>query len=80
MPFAGGPRKEPAGGATDPGRRTVWILRSGKPQRVTIHCGVTDGSMSEVLEGGLSQGDLVITDMSSGGSGGQQPAFRLRMF
>jgi HlyD family secretion protein len=77
---AGAARKGPMTGGTDPSRRTVWVLRSGKPQPVVIHSGVSDGSLTEVVEGDLSAGDLVITDMSGGGSGAQQAGFPRRMF
>jgi HlyD family secretion protein len=73
-------RKGPMTGGTDPSRRTVWVLRSGKPQPVVIRTGVSDGSLTEVVEGDLSQGDLVITDMSGGSSGAQQGSFPRRMF
>ncbi len=73
-------RRRPAGGAPDPDRRTVWILRNGKPQAVAIRTGVSDGSLTEVVEGDLSDGDLVITDMSGGSSGAQQGGFPRRMF
>ncbi len=77
---AGAARKGPMTGGADPSRRTVWVLRSGKPQPVVIHSGVSDGSLTEVVEGDLSQGDLVITDMSGGSSGAQQAGFPRRMF
>lgn len=67
-------------------RRTVWVLRDDKPERVLVRVGVTDGTVSEVTEGDLHEGELVITDLigeaaktapSSGPPGG---AFRNRMF
>jgi HlyD family secretion protein len=76
----GAARRSHAGSTPDPDRRTVWILRDGKPQAVVIRTGVSDGSLTEVVEGDLSQGDLVITDMSGGGSGAQQAGFPRRMF
>ena len=70
----------PAGARSDPSQRTVWVLRAGKPQRVVIRPGVSDGSFSEVAEGDLSEGDLVITDMSGGNSASQQSGLPRRMF
>ncbi len=67
------------GARTDPNRHSVWVLRDSKPQRVVVRTGVSDGSLTEVAEGNLSEGDLVITDMSGGGTG-QQGAFPRRMF
>jgi len=43
-------------------RRTVWVQREGKPTAVSIRVGVSDGSLTEVLEGELAAGDLLITD------------------
>ncbi len=66
-----------AGGSAD--RKTVWVLRAGKPVRVAIRTGVTDGIMSALVEGDLAVGDSVITDVS-GGSGKQQAGGFGRMF
>lgn len=55
----GGPRGEPS-------KRIVWVLRDGKPKPVVIRTGVSDGSLTEVLEGELAENDLVITDLSGG--------------
>jgi HlyD family secretion protein len=71
----GAKRRAPASGGIDPNRKTVWVLRNGQPQPVVIKSGVSDGSLTEVVEGELSQGDLVITDMSGGSSTGQQAGF-----
>jgi HlyD family secretion protein len=47
------------------GKKTVWVLRDGKPIAVHITTGVTDGTLSEVTEGALKPGDLVITGIAS---------------
>jgi HlyD family secretion protein len=72
----GGPRggtgqtlQKPATPA-NPDERTVWVLRNGKPVQVTIRTGITDGSFTEVLGGGLTAGDLLITDVSGGPAAG----------
>ncbi len=75
-PAAGG---APAKTARDSDRKTVWVLRNGKPVPVAIRTGITDGINSEVLEGDLSVGDRVITDVS-GGTMGQRGGFAGRMF
>lgn len=54
----GGPGGE--GGARPP--RAVWVLREGKPVRVPIKTGVSDGSFTEISEGELKDGDQVITE------------------
>jgi HlyD family secretion protein len=57
-------------------QRTVWVLRAGKPTAVKLKAGITDGTVTEVLEGELSAGDACIVDVdgakagSSSGPGG----------
>ncbi|MDQ5838895.1 MAG: hypothetical protein M3379_19130, partial [Acidobacteriota bacterium] len=42
--------------------RRVWVLGAdGKPQPRRIRVGLTDGSSTEVVEGDLKEGDVVIT-------------------
>ena len=42
--------------------RIVWVLgQDGKPQRRRIKVGLTDGASTEVVEGNLVEGELVIT-------------------
>jgi HlyD family secretion protein len=50
-------------------RRTVWLLRLGHPQSVAVRTGVSDGSLTEIVEGELHEGDLVVVDASLAGSG-----------
>ena len=52
--------------ATDPvlagQTRSVWVLgQDGKPQRRRIKIGLTDGASTEVVEGNLVEGEMVIT-------------------
>ncbi|MCU0659341.1 MAG: efflux RND transporter periplasmic adaptor subunit [Polyangiaceae bacterium] len=61
------PPGEPRGeGRGEKGRgerpRVVWVLRDGKPQRVRVKLGVSDGSFTEIVEGELNEGDAIITD------------------
>jgi HlyD family secretion protein len=49
------------------GRRDVWVLREGKPVSVSVRTGVTDGLMTEVLEGDISAQDAIITATRSAG-------------
>ena len=83
----GGPRGPMSGPRPEPSLKTVWVLADGKPRAVTIKTGVSDGSMVEVVEGALKEGDLVITDVASGGATpatragqGPQGGFPRRMF
>ncbi len=62
---SGGGRPRTSGSAEGdeaPERRTVWVLRDDRPNPVRIKVGTTDGSKTEVVEGGLQSGDLVISD------------------
>jgi HlyD family secretion protein len=65
-------------------RRTIWVLENSVPRPVSIKTGITDGSLTEVVEGNLVEGQLVITESvgesapSRSGPSGQNP-FR-RMF
>jgi HlyD family secretion protein len=47
--------------------RTVWVLRGESAQPASIHTGLTDGTVTEVLDG-LSEGDSVITDATLSGA------------
>jgi HlyD family secretion protein len=49
--------------APAPGRKSVWLLRNGKPVRVPVSTGVTDGTWTELLQGNVVPGDMLITDM-----------------
>lgn len=47
------------------GRRTLWVLRDDTSVPVEVISGSTDGSVTEILEGDLSVGENVITDMAA---------------
>jgi len=70
-----GSRPEGARGQETPDRRTVWILKEGKPSPIRIRTGISDGSATEVLEGELQAGGEVITD-SVGPPSGMAAAMR----
>jgi HlyD family secretion protein len=90
---AGGARAHGRGGKTAPQSedgseaRTVWVLRGGTPQAITIHTALNDGTYTEVVDGDLKDGDLAIVDAtspdtaapapSSGAAGGSQSLRRL---
>jgi HlyD family secretion protein len=86
----GGGRQRPGGGGGDEAGapRTVYVLRDGQPQAITIQTGLTDGTNTELVSGDLKEGDLLVTDATvTGGAaptsaagaapGGQMPR---RMF
>ena len=61
---SGGPTRAggTAKGTEAPERRTVWVLRNDVPSPVRIKTGTTDGSKTEVVDGPLQAGDVVISD------------------
>ena len=61
---SGGPARAGGSAKNDeaPDRRTVWVLRNDLPSPVRIKAGTTDGTKTEVVEGPLQPGDLVISD------------------
>ncbi len=56
-------RFAPASAPVLPGQiRVVWVLgQNGKPERRRITVGLSDGSSTEVVDGDLREGDMVIT-------------------
>jgi HlyD family secretion protein len=50
-------------GPTD--RRSAWVLRDGQPQMVSLRVGLSDGNLTEVIEGDLRQGESVVVDASA---------------
>jgi HlyD family secretion protein len=44
-------------------KKVVWKLVDGKPRRVMIKPGLTDGSSTQLLEGDLQPGDQLVTDI-----------------
>ena len=56
--------------ATRPG--AVYVLRNGKPVKITVMTGLSDGSFSEVRSGELKEGDLVIVGLEQSAQRGNQ--------
>ncbi len=54
----------PDGGAPSdsPEAKTLWVMRGAVPQPLTIDAGLTDGTVTEVVDGDVREGDLVVTD------------------
>jgi len=81
-PAGPGAREAGEGGAAHPrperpadGGRVVWVLRNGYPEPVGIRTGISDGTSTELVEGKLAPGDLLVTDAigpvsRAGGSSG----------
>lgn len=47
--------------------RSVWILKDGQPQQVTVSTGATDGKLTQIVTGDLKEGDQVITASRAAG-------------
>ena len=60
----------PASAPVLPGQvRVVWVLgQDGTPQRRRITTGLSDGSATEVVDGDLKEGDMVITGQQISGA------------
>lgn len=54
--------------ATPPG--TIYVLRNGKPVRVFVHTGLSDGANVEVASDQLQEGDQVIIGLEATAMGG----------
>ncbi len=64
--------------AAPPDQRTVWVLRGDpavqqNPVAVPIKVGVSDGSVTEMVEGDLKAGDTIITDSLGDKSAAAKP-------
>jgi len=54
-------------GAAEKKGPSVWILENGKPKRIPVKTGISDGTNTEVLSGELKEGqDLVVEMMRKG--------------
>lgn len=56
------PRRPDATGRSATDGSAVWVLRDGAPVSVAVETGETDGTRTEIRQGDLAEGDLVITD------------------
>jgi HlyD family secretion protein len=57
-----------AGPREEPDQKTVWLLPAqGDPRPVRIRTGISDGTLTELVEGDLHAGDALVTEMSLGG-------------
>jgi HlyD family secretion protein len=65
------PQRAPGGGGGRSGRRpdddkkSVWLLQAGQPKQVQVKVGVSDGTVTELVEGEVHEGDQLITDVTS---------------
>ena len=62
-----------------PGKPILYRLENGKPVPVSIRTGIADGSFTEIIEGGIKEGDkLVVRETGNKDKSGSN--FKLRMF
>ena len=72
LPMAGPPRPpgarraQHATGDANGQERGVWVLRGATPERIPVKIGMSDGQLTEVVEG-LEEGTEVVVDMVEGG-------------
>ncbi|MCP5156415.1 MAG: efflux RND transporter periplasmic adaptor subunit [Ectothiorhodospiraceae bacterium] len=62
--FRAASRPEPTGS-----ERRVWVVRDGEPQPVAVTVGATDGRLTEVVDGVLTEGTEVVVDARTGNGG-----------
>jgi hypothetical protein len=53
----------------------VWVLRGATPEQVPVHVGLSDGTVTEVVDG-LAEGDAVVVDVEGGDSSGPSSSSR----
>lgn len=63
-------------GELPPDVRAVWVLRGGKPERVVVRVGLSDGTVTEIVDGDLHEGDDLIVEASGGAeaTGSKKPS------
>ena len=61
-------RKARAPGAEPSDASVLWVLRAGSPQPVPVHLGLTDGYVTEVVDGEVHEGEEVtLEEINPGG-------------
>ncbi len=58
----GGRSADPAASGVGTDRRSLWVMRGPKPVQVPVRTGLTDGTVTEILEGDLHEGDLIVIE------------------
>lgn len=59
------------------GERTLWLLRAGQAVGVPIKAGISNGTLTEIIEGDVKEGEAVIVDRRSDDSANKMRAPRL---
>jgi len=55
-------------------RRSVWVLDKGRITRVPVQIGLSDGTQTAMLNGGLQPGTQVVTGAVSANAPASTPA------
>ncbi len=55
----------PSSGADAPEAHSVWLMHGVSPQAVAVHTGLTDGTVTEVVDGDLNEGDPVVVESTT---------------
>ena len=58
-------RGKGASGTDAPEAHALWVMRGATPQSVSVHTGLTDGTVTEVVDGDLNEGDPVVIESSA---------------
>jgi len=67
---AGSDTPKPVGDSAGGQSASVWVLRNGRPVRVSVTVGLDDDTNAEIVSGDLHSGDRVIVGEQSGGRSG----------
>jgi HlyD family secretion protein len=64
---AGGGGATPTGSgyapmADAPESKTIWVMKGGTPEAVSVHVGLSDGTVTEIVDGDVGEGDEVVVD------------------
>ncbi|MFT3769580.1 MAG: efflux RND transporter periplasmic adaptor subunit [Minicystis sp.] len=70
-PAKGAPARRPLELAAD--ERALWVLREGRPVAEKVRVGLTDGTITEVVAGGVRAGDVAITEAVVDASAAKRP-------
>jgi HlyD family secretion protein len=64
----------PAGLGNKPSdRKVIWKLVEGKPRPVPVKAGLTDGSITQILDGDIAPGDALVIEISGLPAAQQMP-------
>jgi HlyD family secretion protein len=62
-------RARPDGRPETPDRRTLWVVKDGKPAPQKVRTGISDGTATELVESALEPGTEVVVDAAAPPSG-----------